>query len=770
MLPDEIETLGVAEIAKRWDEVMAFLKSASGERELAAGYLAIARVYEDSGRAVEAWLAYREASRQYARCAVMEKAKECEARASEVEKLACPAFVDDYDVQATFERLAMALFESARAWATESPSYEASKCIPVIAEREVFRGRLLNTISRGEDVPRACVLARCLGLDPQDLEVVLLLHHLETDARWDRAIRSLGREDFLPAPSVRLLCRFLSGCGMVTWDWAIRFQKESPLVRWGLVELISPAGEAREGWQLAQVRLGSVVSMFLAQTPYDELLREAGISEVRVEPLGKSNGPQKGVIQRWLRDGGKEGFVLLSCATEHEPLEDLKTCVEGKRLLRINISVGDRFHPLGSFVQGLLLSMLVGGIPVIVLTKPRLGVSRNQDEGQSLAIDISKWVKSFAVALRAYGKGGAIVAPKELEADLRRNIGSLYVCTYTRPSTARLEACLDNALKYEGLSNLDTRIKTAILASEVVDEDSIAEIVREMKALERSGLLDSENVVRKIVRSRATTEFLGFAELLNPNVGWEDLVLPDDVLVTLNEIITFARYRERVMVEWGFADKMPYGRSLSALFHGPPGTGKTLAACVLARELGVELYRIDLSQIVSKWVGETEKNLARIFDSASRTKALILFDEADSLFGKRTEVRTAVDRYSNLEVNYLLQRLEDFDGVAILTTNFPENIDPAFKRRIRFKVAFPFPDATLRARMWQTLIPGKVPRSGGFDFAYLGSAFEFSGAQIKNAILRACFVAASEDRALTQADLIEAAKTEAKEAGILVRG
>jgi SpoVK/Ycf46/Vps4 family AAA+-type ATPase len=208
---------------------------------------------------------------------------------------------------------------------------------------------------------------------------------------------------------------------------------------------------------------------------------------------------------------------------------------------------------------------------------------------------------------------------------------------------------------------------------------------------------------------------------------------------------------------------------LSALFHGPPGTGKTLAACVLANELGVEVYRVDLAQVVSKWVGETEKNLARIFEAASRSKALILFDEADSLFGKRTEVRTAVDRYSNLEVNYLLQKLEDFDGVAVLTTNFPENIDPAFKRRIRFKVAFPFPDASLRATMWQTLIPSRVPRSGNFDFSYLGHAFEFSGAQIKNAILRACFRAASEDRGVTQTDLVEAAKVEAKEAGILVR-
>src|SRR5690606_36008172 len=200
----------------------------------------------------------------------------------------------------------------------------------------------------------------------------------------------------------------------------------------------------------------------------------------------------------------------------------------------------------------------------------------------------------------------------------------------------------------------------------------------------------------------------GIAQKVSTSLTWNDVVLPDEVLATLMEIVTYARYQRKVFDDWGFGAKLPYGRSNSALFTGSPGTGKTMVAGIIARELGMDLFRVDVSQIVSKYIGETEKNLAKIFDEASQGHVVLLFDEADSLFAKRTSVKSSHDRYANLEVNYLLQRIEVYDGVTVLTSNFPDNIDDAFARRIRFKVDFPFPDEAERAKLWRIMVPDEA--------------------------------------------------------------
>jgi SpoVK/Ycf46/Vps4 family AAA+-type ATPase len=206
-------------------------------------------------------------------------------------------------------------------------------------------------------------------------------------------------------------------------------------------------------------------------------------------------------------------------------------------------------------------------------------------------------------------------------------------------------------------------------------------------------------------------------------------------------------------------------RGVSALFAGPPGTGKTMAAAVLAGELGLELFRIDLSRVVSKYIGETESNLARVFDEASASRAILLFDEADSLFGKRTDVRSSVDRYANMEINYLLQRMESFDGISILTTNLEHAMDEAFRRRLHFRVRFEAPDDQMRARLWQKLLPAEAEQTGDIDLAALGRRFEMSGGHIRNAALRAAFLAAGEGRAIDQAALVAAAEREVEEMG-----
>jgi hypothetical protein len=249
--------------------------------------------------------------------------------------------------------------------------------------------------------------------------------------------------------------------------------------------------------------------------------------------------------------------------------------------------------------------------------------------------------------------------------------------------------------------------------------------------------------------------------------SWADIVLPEDILDSLLELTARVRHRKQVYESWGFDRSMTTSRGITALFSGSPGTGKTMVAGVIARDLGLDLYRVDVSRITSKWIGETEKNLGSLFDAAEDGQVMLLFDEADSLFGKRTEVKSSVDRYANMEVNYLLQRLDSFEGIAILTTNFGTSIDAAFKRRLTYRVTFPFPDEEMREQLWKSLLPPEVPVAGTLDFAALARQFRLSGGYIRNATLRAAFLAAEEGSALTHAHIERAIRMEFREIGNL---
>jgi hypothetical protein len=260
----------------------------------------------------------------------------------------------------------------------------------------------------------------------------------------------------------------------------------------------------------------------------------------------------------------------------------------------------------------------------------------------------------------------------------------------------------------------------------------------------------------------------GMAQRIPTGFAWTDLVLPQDTLDAVREVVRFARFRPFLLEDWGFAAKLPYGRGVSAILAGPPGTGKTMVAQLLARELGYDLYRIDLSQVVNKYIGETEKNLARIFDEAETSHAVLFFDEADSLFAKRTEVRSSNDRYANLEVNYLLQRMETFDGVTLLATNLEQGLDEAFKRRVRFSVQFELPEEAERLRLWQSMFPPKVPLAADIDWTIVARQFVMAGGYIKKAALRAALLAAETRRPITTADLLEAARLEYREMGRII--
>jgi AAA+ superfamily predicted ATPase len=259
-------------------------------------------------------------------------------------------------------------------------------------------------------------------------------------------------------------------------------------------------------------------------------------------------------------------------------------------------------------------------------------------------------------------------------------------------------------------------------------------------------------------RQRLRSALDGLAQRIDANLTWDDLILPEPQKATLRAIAGQLRQRTVVYDQWGFAAKSQRGLGLGALFHGPSGVGKTMAAEVLANELQLDLYHIDLSRVVSKYIGETEKNLGRVFDFAEENGAILLFDEADSLFGARSEVKDSHDRYANIEVSYLLQRMEAYRGLAILTTNMRAALDPAFLRRLRFTVAFPFPDAAQRAEIWRHVFPRDAP-TRGLQPERL-ALLRIPGGNIRNIALNAAFLAADAAEPVQMSHLLAAARTE----------
>ena len=298
----------------------------------------------------------------------------------------------------------------------------------------------------------------------------------------------------------------------------------------------------------------------------------------------------------------------------------------------------------------------------------------------------------------------------------------------------------------------------AVAAQFRLDAGDIVDAARELRAVELSGeTLDRELWRACRIRSHKLPDDL--ARRVEAVATWADLVLPDPELATLRQIAAQARHRLTVHERWGFAARGSRGLGISVLFSGESGTGKTMAAEVLANELKLDLYRIDLASLVSKYIGETEKNLRRVFDAADCSGAILLFDEADALFGKRSEVKDSHDRYANIEVSYLLQRMEAYRGAAILTTNIKGGLDIAFQRRLQFIVRFPFPDVDLRERIWRGVFPPATPLAEvePSKLAQLNVA----GGSIRNIAINAAFLAADAATPVSMAHLLKAARSEA---------
>ncbi|HVF91214.1 MAG TPA: ATP-binding protein [Blastocatellia bacterium] len=357
-------------------------------------------------------------------------------------------------------------------------------------------------------------------------------------------------------------------------------------------------------------------------------------------------------------------------------------------------------------------------------------------------------------------KGGVIVGSR---ARLRERGRLMVALDVTKPETAEQVGLWRAALKAKG--NDSKRIAKKLASQFNLSQAAIRSAGLEAMSLASAGKPGqrrpakvSEDALWDICRAHTRPRLEDLAERIEPRAGRDDLILPEAQKEALAEIVLHVRNRATVYEDWGFAARSPRGLGITALFAGASGTGKTMAAEVVAGELRLDLYRIDLSSVVSKYIGETEKNLRRVFDAADEGGAVLLFDEADALFGKRSEVKDSHDRYANIEVGYLLQRMESYKGLAILTSNFKEAMDTAFLRRIRFLVQFPFPDAARRAEIWKRIFPRETPTEG-LDAAKLARV-NVTGGSIRNIALNAAFLAAEEGEPVRMRHLLRATRSE----------
>ena len=322
---------------------------------------------------------------------------------------------------------------------------------------------------------------------------------------------------------------------------------------------------------------------------------------------------------------------------------------------------------------------------------------------------------------------------------------------------------VDGQLPADAVTELASRYR-------LVEDDAIHAVTAEARSrAELRGAAEIELAdVQAAARTIATPPLEGLARHIEPRYAWDDIVLPADGLAQLREMCARARHQMTVLEQWGYGRKHARRRGTTALFAGPPGTGKTMAAEIVAGSLGLDLYRIDLSAVVSKYIGETEKNLERIFRAADQGDAVLLFDEADAIFGKRSEVRDARDRYANVEVAYLLQRLEVYEGLAVLTTNLRGNIDEAFVRRLDCVLEFPLPEEAERLQIWERAVPSEAPVGDDVDLPFLARKFKLAGGHIRNIALTAAFLAAEDRASIGMKHFARATRREYQKLGKLI--
>jgi len=623
----------------------------------------------------------------------------------------------------------------------DSASYDAAAPAVTDEELEAARGRL--------PAPAALdVLSGAFALSSFERAIVLMCAGVELDASFASLCAAAKGNAHRPYPTFSLALAALPDA-----HWSA-LTPGAPLRQWRLIEPIG-AGAAGAGagslLTTCPLRIDERILHFLAGvSQLDERL--TGV----LEPIDASAGgelppSQQGaaaqIVSAWTATPGDAPAAVQLCGDDRWSNRAIVTAA--CQQLRWPLCVMPAsLVPQSAAELDLLLRLCereaaLTGCALLVEVDDVIGNS-----GDSSATAVRNWIERY--------RGALVVASRE---PLPGVVLRARVAVHARKPTRAEQAMLWQRELGPTAQELDGELDGELDAL-ISQFDLGATAIRSAALQARDGHNPTSLGARlwETCREQSRPRLDDLAQRIECVASIEDLVLPDRALRILREIALHVRHRATVYERWGFADKCARGLGIGALFCGPSGTGKTLAAEILARELRLDLYRIDISQVVSKYIGETEKNLRRVFDAAEEGGAVLLFDEADALFGKRSEVRDSHDRYANIEVSYLLQRIEAYRGLAILTTNMKDALDPAFLRRLRFVVHFPFPDLAQRAEIWRRIFPRQTPLED-VDAQRL-ARMSVAGGNIRNIAMGAAFAAAAAGEPVRMTHLATAARAE----------
>ncbi|MEV8325565.1 AAA family ATPase [Kitasatospora sp. NPDC056731] len=607
------------------------------------------------------------------------------------------------------------------------------------------------------------------GLLPLDLELLLVALAPDLDTRFERLYGYLNDDLTLRRPTIGLALELCGRSGAGAGRF--RFTAQAPMIAGGLLEITEPERPLlSRGLRLPD----RVTAHLLGSDEPDGALR--GL--VRVGRAGAGTPPQAarrlratvangGGLVHLLDRGGNAGRLAV------DALAGL-----GRRALVVDVTALAA-RPPEAVVRALAREARLSGSGVVLGPLERLEPERPERAGllRELCAELAEvpllvhgsrpwdptWAQESPVVLVAPPLDPAQRAERWAHA-----LGGASHEPAGEPSGEPGEGAAESPAEgpYEGV--LRAELAEAV-APYQLDEDQVARaagVATRTAAAEHRPVTADD--LRAAVRAQNGAGLARLARRIEPAVGWDDLVLPEPTARQLHELALRARHRDQVLGQWRMRPGGGRGRGVIALFAGESGTGKTMSAEVVAAELGMELYVVDLSTVVDKYIGETEKNLERIFTEASHVNAVLLFDEADAIFGKRSQVKDAHDRHANVESAYLLQRMESFDGIAVLTTNLRANLDEAFTRRLDVIAEFPVPDEEQRHALWERCLGPRIPRGDDLDLAFCARHFELAGGSIRACAVTAAYLAAETGRPLGMAELVFAVEREYRKLGRLV--
>ena len=667
----------------------------------------------------------------------------------------------------------------------------------IIEHRTSMFDRLGKSVHQDILFP-AADLQDILGLDTMEMDILMVLFALQVNVALHR-IATFAWADFtVKRPTVGFLAEVVSS-DREEHMRAMQFATPAHLLR--ILRIVEFGEDEHWGKNtpalFQNVKLSNRVTTYLLGSesfPVPKFHKEADYDNIdlfcsrHTQPISLEEMGQPQELENWFINVSRNSLRLKTMSktgltvSEKVPIiyltgseglsygKIVKAVVGHQPVVEINVISGLAGGSLSMgrveevIALGLRESALLQAIPVINM-------------GKLIEEDTAKWtVLPVLQRLLTLSRQLIVLTSDTITAEVRQALGPFPEIMLRVPS-------VEHRLKLwtKALSNHIKRqpeLKTAVgdLAYQYILTPQIitnaarnAELQARLRSSGKRGFVPiSAKDIKTAIRHQVDHKLLTLAEPFSTTLTWDDIVLDEKLLHRLQDMIAFAKNKQQVRMDWGFHRLDGYGQGLTALFSGPSGTGKTLASAIVARELGCELYRVDLSQLINKYIGETEKNLARVFDEAERGKAILLFDEADSLFGKRTGVKSSQDRWANMGVNYLLQRMEHFSGTSILTTNLEKSMDEAFQRRLKFRLQFSIPNVEQRKTIWQKMIPEQAPIEEYIDWEELAEEFEMAPGNIKNTVMRAAYQAAKTKEIIDYEMLRDAAIVEYRDIGKLI--